>query len=56
MSDIYLRDMDEAFRAVLEKLIRIERKDLVPALDDGEDIIVGETYDESKRFSLADNQ
>lgn len=45
MSQIFLRDLKDGPRGEYEREIRKKRPDLVPALEAGHDIAIGEGYE-----------
>lgn len=45
MSSLYLRDLKDMDRESMENLIKKERPDLVPKMEEGLDITIGEYFD-----------
>jgi hypothetical protein len=44
MGNLYLRDLKDTLREDIEKQIRKHRPDLIKALEEGEDISIGDMY------------
>lgn len=52
MSMLYVRDLKENLQEEVERDIRKNRPDLVAALEDGQDILIGDIY-KASRYEIA---